>query len=128
MLVSPDGTKAYGQSTYMARYTHGDIEQVLEVYDVETLSIEKEIPLPAKAAMVAAYEPYLEMSADGALVYVLNATPATSVTIVDIEAGEVVQEIPTPGCFGIYPALEGYKFSTVCGDGSIATFDLGEDG
>lgn len=128
MLVSPDGTKAYGQSTYMARYTHGEIEQVLEVYDVETLSIEKEIPLPAKAAMVAAYEPYLEMSADGALVYVLNATPATSVTVVDVEAGEVVQEIPIPGCFGIYPALEGYKFSTVCGDGSIATFDLGEDG
>jgi len=128
MVISPDGTKAYGQSTYMARYTHGDIEQVLEVYDVETLSIEKEIILPPKAAMVAAYAPYLAISADGSLVYVQNATPATSVTVVDVEAGEVVQEVPTPGCFGIYPTLEGYGFSTACGDGTFASFDLGEDG
>lgn len=128
MLISPDGTTAYGQSTYMTRITHGDIEHVLEIYDVATLSITSEIALPAKAAMVAAYTPYLAMSADGKLVYVQNATPATSVTVVDVEAGEVIQEVPTPGCFGIYPTLQGYGFSTACGDGTFASFALGADG
>lgn len=128
MLVTPDGATAFGQSTYMTRITHGDIEHVLEIYDVATLSITSEIALPAKAAMVAAYTPYLAMSADGTLVYVQNATPATSVTVVDVEAGEVVQEVPTPGCFGIYPTLEGYGFSTACGDGTFASFDLGDAG
>ncbi|WP_417583618.1 amine dehydrogenase large subunit [Pelagibacterium sp.] len=128
MLISPDGATAYGQSTYMKRITHGDIEHVLEIYDVATLSITSEIALPTKAAMVAAYTPYLAMNAAGTLVYVQNATPATSVTVVDVAAGEVVQEVPTPGCFGVYPTLEGNGFSTACGDGSFASFDLGEDG
>ncbi len=38
MLVSPDGKTAYTQSTYMKRITWGDIEQVLQVFDVATLS------------------------------------------------------------------------------------------
>ncbi|UXN69708.1 hypothetical protein N8A98_21245 [Devosia neptuniae] len=128
LLVAPDGKTAYAQSTFMKRYTYGPIEQVLNVYDVNTLSITKEILLPGKAAMVAAYEPLLAQSADGKFVYVQNATPATSVTVVDVAAGSVVQEVATPGCWGIYPSLEGHSFSTICGDGTFASFDVGADG
>ena len=39
LLVAPDGKTAYAQSTFMKRYTYGPIEQVLNVYDVNTLSI-----------------------------------------------------------------------------------------
>jgi methylamine dehydrogenase heavy chain len=127
-LVAPDGKTAYTQSTYLARYTHGASEQVLTVYDVNTLSITKEILLPNKAAMVAAYQPMLEQSADGKLIFVQNATPATSVSVVDVAAGKVVQELPTPGCWGIYPSLEGHVFSAICGDGTFASFDVGADG
>jgi len=128
VLISPDGTKAYSQSSYLKRIAYGEHEQVLQIFDVATLTPEREIILPPKAAMVAAYDPLLTQSADGRLVYVQNATPATSVTVVDIEAGEVLQEVPTPGCWGVYPSLEGYSFSTICGDGTFASFALGEDG
>lgn len=128
LLVAPDGKTAYAQSTFMKRYTYGPIEQVLNVYDVNTLSITKEILLPGKAAMVAAYEPLLAQSADGKFVYVQNATPATSVTVVDVAAGSAVQEVATPGCWGIYPSLEGHSFSSICGDGTFASFDVGADG
>jgi methylamine dehydrogenase heavy chain len=128
ILISPDGKTAYGQSTYMKRIMYGDVEQVLQVYNVATLTPVKEIILPPKAAMVAAYTPLLEQSADGKFVYVQNATPATSVTVVDIAAGTVTQEVPTPGCWGIYPSLEGYKFSSICGDGTFASFTISQDG
>ena len=128
VLISPDGKTAYSQSSYLKRIMYGDHEQVLQLFDVATLTPTKEIILPNKAAMVAAYTPLLTQSADGKFVYVQNATPATSVTVVDVAAGEVVQELPTPGCWGIYPSLAGYSFSAICGDGTFASFALGEDG
>lgn len=128
ILISPDGAKAYSQSSYLKRIAYGEHEQVLQVFDVATLSPEREVILPNKAAMVAAYDPLLTQSADGKLIYVQNATPATSVTVVDIEAGEVLQEVPTPGCWGVYPSLGGYGFSSICGDGTFASFALGPDG
>lgn len=128
ILISPDGKTAYTQSSYLKRIVHGDNEQVLQVFDVATLTPQREVILPPKAALGAASTALLEQSADGRFIYVQNATPATSVTVVDIAAGEVVQELPTPGCWGVYPSLAGHAFSTICGDGSFASFALGEDG
>lgn len=70
----------------------------------------------------------MQLSADERFIYIQNATPATSVTVVDLEKGEVVQEVPSPGCYGIYPSVEGYGFSTICNDGSFNTFQLSADG
>ncbi|MGQ9364692.1 amine dehydrogenase large subunit [Azospirillum sp. ST 5-10] len=128
MLVAPDGKTAYSQSTFMKRIVYGDIEQVVQVYDVGTLSVVKEIALPPKAAMVLGYTPLFEQSADGKFLYVQNATPAASVTVVDTAKAAAVQEIPTPGCWGIYPTAAGHGFSTICGNGTFASFALGDDG
>jgi methylamine dehydrogenase heavy chain len=123
-LIARDGKTAYTTSVYLKRISYGDPEFILQVYDVATLTPTKEIALPPKLAMVGAQEPMLAQSADGRLVYVQNATPATSITIVDVTAGKVTGEIPAPGCFGIYPSLQGHKFSAICGDGTFASFTL----
>lgn len=128
MLVAPDGKTAYSQSTFMKRITYGDLEHVLQVYDVAKLTPVKEVILPPKAGMVLSYEPLLQQSADGKLIYVQNGTPASSVTVVDISKSTVVQEVPTPGCWGIYPSPSGYKFSTICGTGGFMTVTLNADG
>jgi methylamine dehydrogenase heavy chain len=128
MLIAPDGKFAYTVSIYQKRYAYGDVETVLQTFDVATLSPIKEIAVPSKMAMATPYESMLAESADGKYVYVQNATPATSVTVVDTVAGKVTGEIPTPGCFGIYPGLQGYKFSALCGDGTIASYTLHPDG
>jgi len=128
MLLSADGRTAYTASVYMKRIAYGDAEMVLQAFDVATLSPTREIALPPKLAMLTSYRHLVAESADGRFIYVQNATPATSVTVVDTGTGKVTGEIPTPGCFGIYPALEADKFSVVCGDGTFASFALKPDG
>ncbi len=70
----------------------------------------------------------MQLSADETYLYIQNATPATSVTVVDLKQGKVVQEVPSPGCFGIYPSLKGHAYSTICGDGTFTTMTLSADG
>lgn len=128
MQVTPDGKTAYVQSTFMKRITYGDLEHVLQVFDVAKLTPVKEVSLPPKAAMVLGYKDLLQPSADGKFMYVQNGTPASSVTIVDLTKGEAVLEVPTPGCWGLYPAASGNKFSTICGTGGFMTVSLTADG
>jgi methylamine dehydrogenase heavy chain len=128
VLLSRDGKTAYTASVFVKRVVYGPRETVMQIYDVATLSVIREIALPAKFAMVLTQLPMLVQSADGRYVYVQDATPATSVTVVDVIAGKVTGEIPAPGCFGIYPSLEGHRFSTVCGDGTFASYTLKANG
>lgn len=124
MLLGVDGKTAYAQSTFMKRITYGDFEQVLQIYDIATLTPVKEVSLPPKAAMSLGYAALLQQSADGKFVYVQNGTPASSVTVVDVTKAAVTQEIPTPGCWGIYPSAKGYTFTTLCGTGTLGTYSL----
>lgn len=126
--LSADGTTAYTISTYLERFTEGDTEMVLQVFDVATLTRTAEIALPPKIAMVGPYENLLQLAADERFALVMNATPAASVTVVDLEAGAVTMEVPTPGCWNIYPATTGLKWTMLCGDGTAQTFVLNDAG
>lgn len=107
---------------YLSRGQRGERTDVLEVWDVDRLSFKYEIVIPSKRAMALAYRNLLELSADGRWAFVQNATPATSVTVVDLPARAMRAEIPTPGCWGIYvPVSRSDRFSTLCGDGTVAT-------
>ena len=68
----------------MKRITYGEAEMVLQAFDVATLRLVREVALPPKFAMLYPYGSMLAESADGKYVYVQNATPATSVTVVDV--------------------------------------------
>ncbi|MCG6942945.1 MAG: hypothetical protein LJE69_17055 [Thiohalocapsa sp.] len=127
MLVAPGGKKVYLLGRYMKRIVYGPVEAVVQIADVPTMTIEKEIEVPIKAVQAADYAGLLGLSADGKLLYVQNATPAQSVTVVDLVGGKVLSEVPTPGCYGIYPALHGHKFATPCGTGTFETFTIDGD-
>ncbi|ODT81211.1 MAG: hypothetical protein ABS76_12225 [Pelagibacterium sp. SCN 64-44] len=126
--LSKDGQTGYIASGFYSRIAYGDVENVLQIFDVATNRPVKEIILPAKITQYTPSAAQLQLSADEKYIYIQNATPATSVTVVDLEKGEVVQEIPSPGCYGIYPSLEGHAFSTICSDGAFNTFTLSADG
>lgn len=126
---SPDRRELYVATTYLSRGQRGDRTDVLEVYDADTLVFKHEILLDAKRTQALNYRGYLRTSADGRLMFVQNATPATSVTIVDLQARKMVGEVETPGCWGIFPAAgNARRFSALCGDGTVATFTLNDDG
>jgi methylamine dehydrogenase heavy chain len=59
---------------------------------------------------------------------VQNASPATSIGVVDRQLEKMVSEIQTPGCFGVYPAQGALRVSTLCGDGTMLTVSLSPEG
>ncbi|MDO8827268.1 amine dehydrogenase large subunit [Methylophaga sp.] len=126
--MSKDGKSAYTASVYAKRIMSGPTEAVLEEFDAKSLVKKREIIISPKMAQSAPQLSYLEFSADGKYAYVQNATPATSVTVVDMDAGEVLTEIPHPGCISIFPALKGNRYSSLCGDGTVTSYSFSADG
>ena len=126
--VSPDGKAIYVATTYYPRLYRGQRSDVVEIHDAETLELKAEIDIPPKKAQAASYRSMLVPSADGRFLYVQNATPATSVTIVDLQAKKFVAEVQTPGCWSIQGWDTGYRFSAICGDGTLLTVTLDDNG
>ncbi|MBQ2262295.1 MAG: hypothetical protein II336_13105 [Loktanella sp.] len=128
MVLNAAGTTVFSASNYLERIAYGPRTSIVHEFDVETASITREIEIPAKIAMVEVQPGLMSLVDDEKYLLVQNATPATSVTVVDLEAGDVLAEIPTPGCWIIIPAVTGPKFTTICGDGTFASFTFDADG
>ncbi|MBP1805252.1 amine dehydrogenase large subunit [Rubellimicrobium aerolatum] len=127
MLLSADGATLYTTSGYARRITYGEMEAVVHEFDVATLTHRREFTISNKRAMVES-QPALLGFADGErFLLVQNATPATSIAVVDLARGEQIAEIPTPGCWGAL-ATQGRGFLTLCGDGTVQAFAFEPDG
>lgn len=119
----------YVATTHLSRSTRGERVDVLEVHDTQTLAFKHEVILPTKRAQSLPYRYLVHTTANGRFVLVMNATPATSVTVVDLQQRKVAAEVPTPGCWGAFPAAtHATRFSMLCGDGSVATITLDDNG
>lgn len=127
--LSPDRSEIYVATTYYARLNRGERFDQIDVYDALTLKLKTEIALPGKRALALAYKGLIRSSANGRFIFVQNATPASSVSIVDRRAGKFVTEVATPGCWAIYtPASVSDRFSSLCGDGTMLTVMLDDKG
>jgi methylamine dehydrogenase heavy chain len=127
--LSPDHREIYVATTFYPRLHRGQRTDVVEVYGADDLAFRHEIEIPPKHAQALNIRATLAPSADGRWLLVQNATPATSVTVVDLQQRKVASEVPTPGCWGVIPWPEDpNRFSTVCGDGTLATLELDDTG
>jgi methylamine dehydrogenase heavy chain len=123
--VSHDKASFFVATTYYDRGNRGNRVDVLEVYDGKTLKFQREAVLPSKHAQATPYRPYLVASAHDNFVFVQNATPASSVSVVTPASGGFAGEVATAGCFGIYAAAQNdARFSSLCGDGSMLSITL----
>ncbi len=128
-LPSADGKTLYNATTFFSRGDHGVHTEVLEYYDSKILMPVSEVVLPPKRAQSNGISALMAESAGGAYLLVQNATPATSVTVVDAKAHKVLADLPTAGCYGVYPSPStAGRFSSLCGDGSVLTVDFAPDG
>lgn len=124
MVAAADKHRVYVATTFYQRVTRGKRSDVIEVFDDQTLKVIDEIPIPARRAQALSYRSLFQRSSDGSLLFVQDATPATSVTVVD-PATKRQLEVPAPGCYGIYPALTTpLRFTTLCGDGTLGTYTI----
>jgi methylamine dehydrogenase heavy chain len=128
-VLSPDRKTLYVATTYMARLQRGTRTDVIEAYDTGDLTFRYEIEIPAKHAQSLPIKALTAVTPDGHYLLVQNATPATSVTVVDLTQRRVADEVTNPGCWGVIPWPSApNKFSSVCGDGTLSTFALDAEG
>ncbi len=127
--LSVDRRRLYVATSYYTRLSRGERTDVLDVYDTGTLAHDHEIVIPPKHAQALNYRGLIAVSSDDRWVFVQNATPAVSVSVVDMRARKFVQEVDTPGCWTILPIRSRPNaFATLCGDGTMLTVTLSEDG
>jgi len=127
--LSPDRSEILVSTAYFTKLNRGERIGELDIYDAATLKLKAEISVPNKHAQSMPYRGSVRMSSDGRFVFLQNATPAQSVTVVDRKTEKFVTEIATPGCWMIYPAQSvPNRFATLCGDGTMLTVTLDDAG
>jgi methylamine dehydrogenase heavy chain len=119
--------EAYLPATYFSRRFRGERTDLLEVWDLEELSFVEEIELPARRAIDSFALGHAALSDDDRFAVVLNWTPATSLSVVDVVDRRLAGTIPIPGCTLAFAAGP-RRFFSLCGDGTALTIDIDDSG
>lgn len=117
----------YIPATYYSRGTHGVRTDVVELYDPATLTTQHEVVIPPKRAIDAVPMAHAAVSDDERFAAIFNWTPATSLSIVDLEQRRFIGEIEIPGCSLVY-AAGARRFMSLCGDGAVLLVTLDDTG
>ncbi|WP_235528857.1 MULTISPECIES: amine dehydrogenase large subunit [unclassified Phenylobacterium] len=127
-LYSPSRREIYTAETFYPRLTRGERTDAITIWDASTLRPKGEIILPGgKRQQSVPYSGLFQFTNGDRWVLVANFTPAHSISVVDLEARKVLNEIDLPGCSHIYPTGE-RGFSSFCADGSMISITLDEKG
>lgn len=128
-VLSPDRKRIYVSTTYYPRLWRGTRADVIDIWDAETLSFTGEIPIPERRAQALNYKGLISVSPDSHWLYVQNATPASSISIVDLRERRLASEVANSGCWLALPVPSApNRFATLCGDGTMETITLDERG
>lgn len=123
---SADGSEIYIAESYFSRGVRGERTDVVTVYSGRTLMPEAEIQIPPKRAEYFPGVAASALSDGGRYLAVFNATPAQSITIVDVKERRFVEEVDTASCACVYSAGP-QRFFTICADGSLIQLTVGAD-
>ncbi len=124
---APDFSAIYVPEMYYSRGSRGERTDVVTIYDTKELKAIGEVVIPAKRATGVPHRAYQGLSDDGRFMYVSNMTPATSVSVVDVQARKFIAEIEISGCNLVYP-VGNRAFASLCGDGTVQVVSLDEQG
>ncbi len=118
----------YATETFHTRGTRGDRIDVMTIWDQETLSPLGEVVWPKPIRFMGMPQRFaLTLLDKDRWLAVSNFSPATSITLIDLDSRKIINEIPTPGCFLAYPTGR-RGFSSLCADGRFLSTELAEDG
>ncbi len=124
--ASPDHKFFYTADTFYSRAVRGDRTDVVTIYDAHKLEPVGEIQVPTKRQLAISDPTSMQPTTDGRFLLMLNLTPATSVTAVDLQNRKVAGEIQTPGCSEVL-MLGAREFASVCADGSMLTTEFDDN-
>jgi methylamine dehydrogenase heavy chain len=121
-------SELYIMESFHSRGTRGPKEDVLSIYDKETLTIKKEFVWPKPNRLQSLPERYaLAVSDDERFLFSSNFDPAASFTVIDLDSQEMMPQIGTPGCVLTYP-IGKRGVGSICSNGSMLTTRLNDDG
>ena len=115
---SPDGSSLFALETFYTRGNRGERTDTVTIFDTATLGVAGEVVIPAKRALTMAVQGALALTDNGRFLGVFNLTPATSISVVDIEAGTFVGEISTPGCSLVFSGGD-LSYLMICANGDL---------
>lgn len=124
---SPERREIYVVEPVYSRGHRGERKDYVTIYDALTLSVVGEVELPTKSADVGHGVALATVLDDGRFLVIFNQTPATSVSIVDLETRRFSGEIQTAGCAMVYAAGP-RSFGMLCGNGTALRVDLDDRG
>jgi methylamine dehydrogenase heavy chain len=124
---TPDKRSIFAVETFYTRGNRGERTDTVTIFDSTTLGVVDEVVIPPKTAMTLALDGAIALSDESRFLAVFNLTPATSISIVDVERRTFVGEISTPGCSLVYAAGE-RRYVMLCANGGLLTVMLDEDG
>jgi methylamine dehydrogenase heavy chain len=119
LALDPAGKAFYVSESIWTKGWRGTRQDMITVYDPNTLKLKTEIPIPGRI-LIGGRKYNFVLSDEGKTAYVYNLDPASSVNVVDLAKGKFVKKIELPGCASLM-AVPGVGFSALCSDGSLAT-------
>jgi methylamine dehydrogenase heavy chain len=120
-------SEIYAIETHYSRGSRGERSDVLTIYDKGSLAPVAEVLLPPKRAISATPVAHAALSDDDRFAAIFNLTPATSLSIVDLEQRRFVGEIQTPGCSLAYP-VGTRRFAMLCMNGGLLVVRIDDSG
>ncbi|MBE9540108.1 MAG: amine dehydrogenase, partial [Proteobacteria bacterium] len=119
LIVSPE--------TYFSRGTRGKRTDIVAFYDAQTLQPLAETEIPPKRFTPVKMQASSALSDDDRFAFVLNHTPAASVSVVDVQNRVFTAEIDIPGCFNLY-ATGRRSFNVICANGGFLQVEVDDNG
>lgn len=119
-----DAGRIYTYGSYYSRGLYGDRTDLFMVYDAQTAVPIAELELPQMPAGIG--HPGMMGLINNKFVGMWNISPATSVSVVNIEDLSFVGEVSMPSCSGINP--QGQGWISICGDGTALYVELNDSG
>ncbi len=127
-LPSSTRSELYAAETFYSKRLRGKRTDVITVYDKVNLSPIDEIALPGgKRGQLVTYENTLQFLNNEKFLLLFNFTPATSVSVIDIDKRKIVSEVQIPGCSMIYPTGK-LSFASLCSDDLMLVSHLDKNG
>ena len=126
-LWSRERGEIYNVDTTYARGHRGERHDYLVIYDSQSLEVKGDVELPPKTADTGTGIALVGLLDGDRFVVVLNQSPGSSVSVVDVQTKQLVAEVQTAGCAAVFPAGP-LRFGMLCGDGTAINVHLKPDG
>jgi methylamine dehydrogenase heavy chain len=118
----PLGKNFYVAQTIWTKLDRGTRQDNLLAYDVRSLKLVAEIPIPGRM-LIGNRTHNLVITSDGKRALIYNMQPSSSVNVVDLEKKAFEQKIELPGCATMFTnTING--FSALCSNGTLASVTM----